>query len=156
MCLTQARGQTQTEAKVLLMSQALQLENPSLPDARNSVKCYLADQGASERKGVKHVCGPQEVIDDVSRRLKNKTLAAHSVEARNITLLPNAMEMPGIFHIIYNALQHAFESLEEWDTYLPQLKAICKSLGESSYKSLHMVTTFKDDQPSSTLRIMIR
>ena len=155
-CLTQARGQSQTEAKISLMSQALQLENSDLTDARRSVKCYLADQGAAERKGKRHVIGDVERIEDIVARLKSGALAHHSEEARSVIFLWNAFEIPGIFHLIYNPLQAAFESLDEWDTYYPQLKAICRSLGDPSYRQVHLAKTFADTLSFSLVRSLLR
>ena len=143
-CLTQARGQTQTETKVGLMAQSLVLENSNLTNARASVRGYLADQGAAEKKGVRHVFGDPDEIAAVTKRLKSKEISLHSEECRNICFLWNALEVPGVFHIIYNPVQASFEGVDEWNSYFPQLKGICKSLGEPSYKEVHLETTFKD------------
>ena len=147
-CLTQARGQTKTEVKVDLMAHALHLENSDLGVAREGVRNFLADQGAAEKKGVRHVYGDPDVIADVTKKLKAKQLSLHSNEVRSISFLWNSFELPGVFHVIFNPVQAAFEGIEEWSTYYPQLKAICKSLGEPSYKEVHLEQTFADVSPT--------
>ena len=150
--MTQARGQSHTEHKVAYISHALQLEAESLGQRRLEVKNFLVDQCASEQKAVRHTYGDPEVVKSTLDRLKSKELRLFDEPVRNITFLPNAFTQPAIMHVLWNPIKEAFEALPEWQIYFPGLKAICKSLSDSSYKELHMAKTFQDF-PSSYLWI---
>ena len=85
-----------------------------------------------------------EEVKEVAHLIANKLLNLSDERARQATFLPNCIEQPAIFHVLYNPLEEAFTSLSEWDLYVTQLRAICKSIGDPSYKELQLATTFKD------------
>lgn len=152
-CLQQARGKSKTENKVYLLSHALQVENRCLDTMRSEIKGFLVDQGSAEKKIRKHAWGTATEIRDVGHAIKAGTLKLSDARARQTMFLHNAFEQPAIFHVLFNPLQEGFEKLAEWNLYIVQLRAICKSIGEPSYKEVHLEVTFKDlTFPQSTIQ----
>ena len=142
--LPQARGQSKAENKVSLLAHCLQLEHKNLFNARDETIGFLVDQCSAERKIKKHAYGSLEEVKEVAHLVASKLLNLSDERARRVIFLPNCIEQPAIFHVLYNPLEEAFTSLSGWDVYVTQLRAICKSIGDSSYKELQLATTFKD------------
>ena len=146
--MTQARQQATTETKVAYLAHAAQLENHDLNVFRGEVLNFLCDQGSAEKNIGGHTFGPPEEIQRTMKMLADGTIANHSAQARNCIFLWNSFEQAACFHVLYNPFQEACESLEEWQAYSQELKAICKSLAEPSFKEVQLAHTFKDYCPA--------
>ena len=121
--LQQARGQSKAENKVSLLAQCLQLENPCLETARNEIVGFLVDQCSAERKIKKHAWGSIEEVKEVANLVSKGLLNLSDERSRKAIFLPNSIEQPAIFHVLFNPLEEAFTSLAEWNLYVVQLKA---------------------------------
>lgn len=142
---TNARGKTKTCNKKLRAFNSIVIEagDENFPTYRTQSKTYLRYQAGAERNIMHGTVGNRQLVKDVLQAVRAGNMNMADDLVKDILLLPDAMEQFDCFHVLYNALKRALESLPEWEEFLELLKAICKVLGEKSYKEVCMKTWFK-------------
>eukprot|EP00959_Pyramimonas_sp_CCMP1952_P231286 4834460-Pyramimonas_sp.AAC.1 len=135
-CMTLARGESSAAMKVSRLAHSILLEcgDERLWQYRCEVKGFLSDQGSSEKKIKNFPFGKQDEINDILDAMRAGTLEVYAQRAAQTAMFWNALSVPGMLHIIFNALQECLEGIPEWKKFEKQLKAICKICGEPSYK----------------------
>ena len=77
-------------------------------DYRCEVKGHISDPGAEQGLPRALFGGRAEVADAIAA-MRAGTVAAWEPQARNITLLWNALDQPGSLHILSNAIRESLE-----------------------------------------------
>ena len=111
---------------------------------RDGVKNFLRGQGSTERNIPRSPFGSQDEIQTTLSALRRGDLHLHQPKARELTLLWNAFDQPGVWHILYNPLKNKLKALPEWKKFEQQLKALVKVHCDESYKKLLLETMYKD------------
>ena len=132
--------------KVEKIKHAIIVENgvENVDGYRAETKGFLSDQGSNLRTACRASFGDKAEVMRVLRGLKDGSIGFNSSEAKGITFLWNAIDQPGIFHILCNALDKSLSDLPEFKDWDEKLKACVKLLGELSYKQLCLATIFKN------------
>jgi hypothetical protein len=146
---TIARGESSTVVKREQIAHSLALESGigNLTTCRKQVKGYLSDQGVEfgvRRSTFGSASSNKAVLDGV----KSGAIDAAAHIVTSLVFLMNALQQIGILHVLFNALETAFTELPEWKDFETRLKAICKLLGDQSYKERLLAKCFNGAERS--------
>lgn len=132
---TLARGHGSASMKFCRLIHVLHQEQgaENIDTYRSEVKGYLSDQGTE-----KHLFGfPYEknaTLNSLARGLLSGDVQLD--EVGNIAFLHNAYGIPGVMHILFNALESALKTSPLWGPYETELRAVGKVFSQKSYVDL--------------------
>lgn len=124
---------TQHKYKKLLHSATLVAGLEGLDSWRMAVKGYTSDQGTERCIRQCPYSRSPEDVERVKAAVEAMKGGVSSFDQHHdLYFLPQALEISGHLHIIWNAFKRSVLSLEEWLQYLPMIRAYCKLLGNKS------------------------
>ena len=109
---------------------------------RKQVRNYSSDQGAERIVGraplgaVATGSLTGEAFRATMKYVFEGTVLLSSSRGTDAYFFPYALDIRLPFHIIFNGLQHAIESLPEWKLFLVLLRGVCKVLATRELKEI--------------------
>ena len=132
--LTLGKGEASTahKARLLLHCGCLEYGQNNLKNWRRQVTAFLSDQGVE--RNLPHF--PLNVDGDLAEFCRGLAEEARAASSEDPLLFPQSFSIPGILHIIFNALEEALCLASEWAAMEKELQAACHLLAEPSSQSL--------------------
>ena len=105
----------------------------NIDNYRSEVKGYLSDKGTE-----RHLFGfPYEksaTLNNLSRGLLSGEVSQEDIG--HVPFLSNAFGIPGVMHILFNALESSLKTSDMWAAYEVELRAVGKIFSQKSYVDL--------------------
>ncbi|CAE6940604.1 unnamed protein product [Symbiodinium sp. CCMP2592] len=137
---TIARGESSAALKTMRVLHIICLENTAvaLPQYRGEVRGFLSDQG-TERLICKYpldtAANVREAVRGFARDTGAAAAAAHE-RVRALPFFPEALEIPGSLHVVFNTLEAVVKSVPEFEVLHKQLNTVCRLLTPRSYQEV--------------------
>ena len=140
--LTLGKGAASTahKARLLVHCACLEYGEENLSLWRKQVISFLSDQG-TERNLPSF---PVNLEGNLAGFMTDFSEQPKAGGCDDPMLLPCSFSIPGLLHIIFNALEEALVQLEEWKPMEKQLQAACQVVAEPSSQSLILERLFGD------------
>ena len=140
--LTLGKGEASTaqKARLLLHCACLEYGQDNLKIWRQQVVSFLSDQGTE--RGLPSF--PVNVDGELGDFIQALSEGARQRSLDDPVLLPRALAMPGLLHIMFNALEESLVQIDEWKLMEKQLQAACHVVSDPSSQSLLLEKMFKD------------
>ncbi|CAE7307383.1 unnamed protein product [Symbiodinium sp. CCMP2592] len=136
---TIARGESSAALKTMRVLHIICLENTAvaLPQYRGEVRGFLSDQG-TERLICKYPLDTAANVKEAVRGLARDTGAAAAAHerVRALPFFPEALEIPGSLHVVFNTLEAVVKSVPEFEVLHKQLNTVCRLLTPRSYQEV--------------------
>ena len=132
---TLARGQGSASMKFSRLLHVLHQEQGAgnIDNYRSEVKGYLSDQG-TERHLFDFPYEKSATLNNLSRGLLSGEVSLEDVG--HVPFLSNAFGIPGVMHILFNALESSLKTSDMWAAYEVELRAVGKIFSQKSYVDL--------------------
>eukprot|EP00435_Cladocopium_sp_Y103_P039770 s2160_g10.t1 len=143
--LTLGKGEASVaqKARLLVHSCCLEYGSGQLSLWRRQVFSFLSDQGTE-----RHL--PQFAVNlegNLAEFCQNLARAPSSASADDPLLMPQALLMPGLLHILFNGLEEAMVQLPEWKQMERELSAATQIIAEASSQALFLEKMYADAPP---------
>ena len=117
--------------------------------ARKQAKNATSDQAGPETRAPKVPFAnitEGRLGDDETRaqleRIKRGEATFAEEDSRQCVLLPNSLDINGVWHIMFNNLERCIKATDEWPQFEEHLKGFCKSVGNDEHKGVVLVEMY--------------
>ena len=144
--LTLGKGQASTahKARLLLHCACLEYGQQHLRLFRQQVVAFLSDQG-TERNLPQF---PLNIDGDLADFITGLSAEAKAGSSADPFLFPQALSLPGVLHIMFNALEESLVQVEEWKQMERELQAASQIVGEPSSQALLLEKLYEGARPN--------
>ena len=140
--LTLGRGQASVaqKARILIHGATLEYGLESLHIWRKQVFSFLSDQGTERHLPF----FPVNLEGNLGTFIRDVAENPRAGSVNDPVLMPSALSMPGLLHIIFNALEEVISQLPEWPVMEKQLSAAAQIVGDPGSQALILENLFRD------------
>ena len=140
--LTLGRGQASVaqKARVLIHGATLEYGLESLHIWRKQVFSFLSDQGTERHLPF----FPVNLEGNLGSFIRDVADNPRAGSVNDPVLMPSALSMPGLLHIIFNALEEVISQLPEWSVMEKQFSAAAQLVGDPGSQALILENLFRD------------
>lgn len=132
------------KARLLVHCACLEYGQDSLSTWRSQIVSFLSDQGVE-----RNLCHyPVNLEGNLAEFLSSFSADAKAGSSQDPILFPLSFSVPGILHIMFNALEESILQIDEWKRMEQQLQAACHVVSEPHSQSLILDKLFKEASAS--------
>ena len=147
--LTLGKGEASVahKARLLIHCACLEYGASSLSVWRKQVVSFLSDQGTE-----RHLPSfPINLEGNLAAFCADFSREPRAGSAEDPLLLPAALSIPGLLHIVFNALEEVISQLPEWTRMEKELSAAAQIVGEPSSQAVVLEKLLGDASPEERM-----